>query len=447
MAQTPNILLNSVLLPFDSGSFFIIDRTYIVRRVCPLAKRRVVITGLGMVTPVGLSVAESWANVLAGNSGIAPLDHFDTTGYSVRFGGSIRGLDMTEYLKPKDIKKMDLFIHYGMAAGIQAFKDSGLEVTDENAWRIGVSIGSGIGGITGIEKGHNACLKGGPRKVSPFFVPSNITNMTSGNFSIMYGLKGPNIALVTACATATHSIGDAARIIEYGDADVMVTGGSEMATSTTGLAGFASARALSTRNDDPQAASRPWDKDRDGFVLSDGAGVVVLEEYEHARARGANIYAEVLGFGMSGDAYHMTLPSKGGEGASRCMDAALRNSGLNADQIDYINAHGTSTPAGDVAETDAAKRTFGEHAYKLTMSSTKSMTGHLLGAAGGIEAIFTVLSLRDQIVPPTINLDNPDPDCDLDYAPLKAKEMKIDYAMSNSFGFGGTNGTLILGKV
>ena len=413
----------------------------------PLNKRRVVITGLGMVSPVGLSVAESWKNVLAGKSGIAPLDHFDVTDYSVRFGGSIRGLDMTEYLKPKDIKKMDLFIHYGMAAGIQAFKDSGLEVTDENAWRIGVSIGSGIGGITGIEAGHNACLKGGPRKVSPFFVPSNIINMTSGNLSVMYGLKGPNIALVTACATATHSIGDAARIIEYGDADVMVTGGSEMATSTTGLAGFASARALSTRNDDPQAASRPWDKDRDGFVLSDGAGVVVLEEYEHAKARGANIYAEVLGFGMSGDAYHMTLPSKGGEGASRCMDSALRNSGLNPEQIDYINAHGTSTPAGDQAETDAAKRTFGEHAYKLTMSSTKSMTGHLLGAAGGIEAIFTALSIRDQIVPPTINLDNPDPNCDLDYAPLKAKEMNIDYAMSNSFGFGGTNGTLILGKV
>jgi len=412
-----------------------------------MAKRRVVITGLGMVSPVGLTVAESWKNVLAGKSGIAPLDHFDTSNYNVRFGGSIRGLDMTDYLKPKDIKKMDLFIHYGMAAGIQAFKDSGLVVTDENAWRIGVSIGSGIGGITGIEAGHSACMKGGPRKVSPFFVPSNIINTTSGNFSVMYGLKGPNIALVAACATATHSIGDAARIIEYGDADVMVTGGSEMATSTTGLAGFASARALSTRNDDPQAASRPWDKDRDGFVLSDGAGVVVLEEYEHAKARGANIYAEVLGFGMSGDAYHMTLPSKGGEGASRCMDSALRNAGINADQIDYINAHGTSTPAGDQAETDAAKRTFADHAYQLTMSSTKSMTGHLLGAAGGVEAIFTALSIRDQIVPPTINLDTPDPDCDLDYAPLIAKEMKIDYAMSNSFGFGGTNGTLVLGKI
>ena len=410
-------------------------------------KRRVVITGLGMVSPVGLTVTESWENILAGKSGIAPLEQFDVSDYSVRFGGSVRNLDMTQYLKAKDIKKMDLFIHYGMAAGIQAVEDSGLEITDENAWRIGVSIGSGIGGITGIEKGHNALLKGGPRKVSPFFVPSNIINMTSGNLSVKYGLKGPNIALVTACATATHSIGDAARIIEYGDADVMITGGSEMATSTTGLAGFASARALSTRNDDPQAASRPWDKDRDGFVLSDGAGVVVLEEYEHAKARGANIYAEVLGFGMSGDAYHMTLPSKGGEGASRCMDSALRNSALNPDQIDYINAHGTSTPAGDQAETDAAKRTFGDHAYQLTMSSTKSMTGHLLGAAGGIEAIFTALALRDQVAPPTINLTNPDPDCDLDYAPLTAKEMKIDYAISNSFGFGGTNGTLILGKI
>ncbi len=410
-------------------------------------KRRVVITGLGMVSPVGLTVTESWENILAGKSGIAPLEQFDVSDYSVRFGGSVRNLDMTQYLKAKDIKKMDLFIHYGMAAGIQAVEDSGLEITDENAWRIGVSIGSGIGGITGIEKGHNALLKGGPRKVSPFFVPSNIINMTSGNLSVKYGLKGPNIALVTACATATHSIGDAARIIEYGDADVMITGGSEMATSTTGLAGFASARALSTRNDDPQAASRPWDKDRDGFVLSDGAGVVVLEEYEHAKARGANIYAEVLGFGMSGDAYHMTLPSRGGEGASRCMDSALRNSALNPDQIDYINAHGTSTPAGDQAETDAAKRTFGDHAYQLTMSSTKSMTGHLLGAAGGIEAIFTALALRDQVAPPTINLTNPDPDCDLDYAPLTAKEMKIDYAISNSFGFGGTNGTLILGKI
>ncbi len=412
-----------------------------------MSKRRVVITGMGMVTPVGLNVADSWSNILAGKSGIQLIDHFDTEAYSVKFGGSIRGFDIQDYLSPKDAKKMDTFIHYGMAAGIQAIEDSGLEITEENAWKIGVYIGSGIGGISGIEKGHDSYHKGGPRKVSPFFVPSNIINMISGNLSVKYGLKGPNLAMATACATATHSIGDAARMIEYGDADVMVTGGAEMASSHTGLAGFASARALSKRNDDPQGASRPWDKDRDGFVLSDGAGVVVLEEYEFAKARGAKIYAEVLGFGMSGDAYHMTLPSKGGEGASRCMDSALKNAGLNADQIQYINAHGTSTPAGDAAETAAAKRTFGDHAYKLTMSSTKSMTGHLLGAAGGIEAIFSALAIRDQVAPPTINLENPSDDSDLDYAALEAKEMKIDYAISNSFGFGGTNGTLIFGKV
>ena len=412
-----------------------------------MTKRRVVITGLGMVSPVGLTVSESWDNILAGKSGIGPIDFFDTSAFSVKFSGSVKGFDVNKYLTVKDVKKMDTFIHYGMAAGIQAFEDSGLEVTDENAWRIGVFIGSGIGGLPGIQKGYDNFLKGGPRKVSPFFVPSNIINMISGNLSVKYGLKGPNIAIATACATATHSIGDAARMIEYGDADVMISGGAEMTTSVCGLAGFAAARALSTRNDDPQGASRPWDKDRDGFVLSDGAGVVVLEEYEHAKARGARIYAEVLGFGMSGDAYHMTLPSKGGEGASRCMDCALRNAGLNPQQIDYINAHGTSTPAGDLAETEAAKRTFGDHAYKLTMSSTKSMTGHLLGAAGGIEAVFSVLSIRDQVAPPTINLENPSDDCDLDYAPLTAKEMKIDYAISNSFGFGGTNGTLIFGKV
>ena len=412
-----------------------------------MTKRRVVITGMGMVTPVGLNVSESWENILAGNSGIKPIEHMDTELFSVKFGGSIRNFNINDYLSPKESKKMDTFMHYGMAAGIQAIEDSGLEITEENAWKIGVHIGSGIGGISGIEKGHNNYLKGGPRKVSPFFVPSNIINMISGNLSVKYGLKGPNLAIATACATATHSIGDAARIIEYGDADVMVTGGAEMASTPTGLAGFASARALSTRNDDPQTASRPWDRDRDGFVLSDGAGVVVLEEYEFAKARGAKIYAEVLGFGMSGDAYHMTLPSKGGEGASRCMDTALRNAGLNPQQIDYINAHGTSTPAGDLAETDAAKRTFGDHAYNLTMSSTKSMTGHLLGAAGGIEAIFTALAIRDQVAPPTINLLNPSEDCDLDYAPLTPKEMKIDYAISNSFGFGGTNGTLIFGKI
>lgn len=412
-----------------------------------MAKRRVVITGLGMVSPVGLSVKESWENILAGKSGIAPITHFDTEGFSTRFGGSVKGFDATNYMKAKDAKKMDPFIHYGMAAAIEAIEDSGLEVTEENATRIGVSIGSGIGGLPGIEKGNEAFNRGGPRKVSPFFVPSNIINMISGHVSIKYGLKGPNIAMVTACATATHSIGDAARLIEYGDADVMITGGAEMASSHTGLAGFGAARALSTRNDSPETASRPWDVDRDGFVLSDGAGVVVLEEYESAKARGAKIYAEVSGFGMSGDAYHMTLPAKGGEGAMRCMQNALRNGGINPDQVNYVNAHGTSTPAGDQAETDAAKGAFGDHAYNLVMSSTKSMTGHLLGAAGGIEAIFTALAIRDQVAPPTINIFNQDPECDLDYAANGAREMNIDVALSNSFGFGGTNGTLVMSKL
>ncbi len=411
-----------------------------------MTKRRVVITGLGMVSPVGLNVSDSWANVLAGKSGIAPLTHFDVSEFSVRFGGSVRDFDITDYISAKDAKKMDLFIHYGLAAGIQAVRDSGLEVTEENAERIGVAIGSGIGGLTGIEKGHDAYHKGGPRKISPFFVPSNIINMISGNLSIIFGMKGPNYAITTACATATHSIGDAARLIEYGDADVMVAGGAEMATSKTGLGGFAAARALSTRNDDPEAASRPWDKDRDGFVLSDGAGVVVLEEYEFAKARGANIYAEVTGFGMSGDAYHMTSPSKGGEGAARCMKMALKNAGINAEDVDYINAHGTSTPAGDLGETQAVKTAFGDHAYKVAVSSTKSVTGHLLGAAGGIEAIFSALAIRDQVAPPTINLDNPDPECDLDFVPGEARQMKMDVVMSNSFGFGGTNGTLIFRK-
>ena len=411
-----------------------------------MAKRRVVITGLGLVCPVGLNVADAWANILAGKSGIAPLTHFDVSDFSVRFGGSVRDFDITEYISAKDAKKMDPFIHYGIAAGMQAVRDAGLEVTEANAERIGVAIGSGIGGLTGIEKGHEAYTKGGPRKISPFFVPSNIINMISGNLSIVYGMKGPNYAITTACATATHSIGDAARLIEYGDADVMVAGGAEMATSPTGLGGFAAARALSTRNDDPEAASRPWDKDRDGFVLSDGAGVVVLEEYEFAKARGAKIYAEVIGFGMSGDAYHMTSPSVGGEGAARCMSLAMRNAGINPEQVDYINAHGTSTPAGDVGETHAMKTAFGDHAHKVAVSSTKSMTGHLLGAAGGIEAVFTALAIRDQVAPPTINLDNPDPECDLDYVPHTAREIKIDVAMSNSFGFGGTNGTLIFRK-
>jgi len=411
-----------------------------------LAKRRVVVTGMGMVSPVGLSVQESWENILASKSGIAPITAFDTTNFATRFGGMVKNFDVSQYLSPKEAKKMDPFIHYGIAAAQEAIADAGLEVTEANAERIGVCIGSGIGGLPGIEKGHEAYMKGGPRKISPFFVPSNIINMISGHVSIMYGLQGPNIALVTACATGTHSIGDAARLIEYGDADVMVAGGAEMATSPMGLGGFAAARALSTRNDDPEAASRPWDKERDGFVLADGAGVVVLEEYETARARGANIYAEVVGYGMSGDAYHMTLPAEGGEGAKRCMRNALRNAGIVPEAIDYINAHGTSTPAGDKAETDAAKATFGEHAYKLVMSSTKSATGHALGAAGGIEAIFTILAIRDQVAPPTINLENPDPECDLDYAPKTAREMPIRYALSNSFGFGGTNGTLVFAR-
>jgi len=334
-----------------------------------------------------------------------------------------------------------------MVAGAQAFRDSGLEITEENAARVGVSIGSGIGGLPGIERGRDALVKGGPRKVSPFFVPSNIINMVSGNLSILLGAKGPNTAIVTACSSATHSIGDAARMIIYGDADVMITGGAENATSPVGLSGFASAKALSTRNDDPATASRPWDQDRDGFVLGDGAGVVVLEEYEHARARGAHIYAEVVGFGMSGDAYHMTSPSPGGEGASRCMDSALADAGVNPEQVTYVNAHGTSTPAGDLAETSAVKMTFGDYAYKLAVNSTKSMTGHLLGAAGGIEAIFTILALRDQVSPPTINIFNQDPACDLDYVANSARDMTIDIALSNSFGFGGTNGTLVFTKI
>lgn len=412
-----------------------------------MAKRRVVVTGLGMVSPVGLNVADSWENILAGKSGIGPITHFDVSEFSTRFGGEIKGLDVTSFIAAKEAKKMDHFIHYGIIAGLEAVKDAGIVATEENAHRIGVSIGSGIGGLPGIEKGHDAFLKGGPRKISPFFVPSNIINMISGNLSIMCGFKGPNLAIVTACATGTHSIGDAGRIIEYGDADVMIAGGAEMATSATGLGGFAAARALSGRNDAPQQASRPWDRDRDGFVLSDGAGVVVLEEYEHAKRRGAKIYAELIGFGMSGDAYHMTSPSEGGEGASRCMLNALHNAGLNPQQVDYINAHGTSTPAGDLAETLAAKRTFGDYAYKVAMSSTKSMTGHLLGAAGGIEAVFTALAIRDQVAPPTINLDNPDPQCDLDYVPHEARNMKIDVAISNSFGFGGTNATVVFKKL
>jgi 3-oxoacyl-[acyl-carrier-protein] synthase II len=402
---------------------------------------------MGIVSPVGNSVKESWSNILAGKSGINTLTNLETEGQTVKFGGSVKNFEITDYLKPKDAKKMDIFIHYGMAAGIQAIEDSGIEVTEENAERIGVAIGAGIGGLGTIERTADLFREKGAKRISPFFVPSSIINMISGNLSIKYGLKGPNFAIVTACTTGTHNIGDASRLIEYGDADVMVAGGAEMSTTNCGLGGFAAARALSTRNDDPSTASRPWDKDRDGFVLGDGAGVVVLEEYEHAKARGAKIYAEVSGYGMSGDAYHMTLPSKGGEGAARCMKNAMRNAGVNADQIDYINAHGTSTPAGDQAETDAAKLALGDHAYDIVMSSTKSMTGHLLGAAGGIEAIFTALAIQDQIAPPTINIINQDPDCDLDYAANEAREMKIDYAISNSFGFGGTNGTILLSKI
>ena len=411
-----------------------------------MSKRRVVVTGLGAVSPVGLTAESSWESVLNGKSGIAPLEVFDVSEFSTRIGGSVRDFDITDYIADKEAKKMDVFIHYGLAAGCQAFEHSGVVVTDDNADRIGVAIGAGIGGITGIENGHNSFLKGGPRRISPFFVPSNIINMISGNLSIKYGLKGPNFAIVTACTTGTHNIGEAARVIMYGDADVMVAGGAEMATSPTSLGGFASAKALSRRNEEPELASRPWDRDRDGFVLSDGAGVLVLEELEHARRRGATIYAELVGYGMSADAYHMTQPPAGGEGAARCMKHALRDAGINPEQIDYINAHGTSTPAGDLAETQAVKSVFGDHAYRVAVSSTKSMTGHMLGAAGGIEAIFSVLALRDQVAPPTINLDNPDPECDLDFIPHHARKMALDYVMSNSFGFGGTNGTVIFKK-
>lgn len=408
-----------------------------------MSERRVVVTGLGMVAPVGHTVSESWGNIVAGKSGIRPITHFDVEPFSVHFGGPIYDFDITQYISKKDSRKMDKFIHYGLAAGCQAIEESGIEVTEENAKRIGVAIGSGIGGITGIENNYQAYVDRGPRKISPFFVPANIVNMVAGDLSIKYGLKGPNYSIVSACASGTHNIGEAARLIRHGYVDVMVAGGAEMATSPVGLGGFAAARALSTRNDDPQGASRPWDRDRDGFVLSDGAGVMVLEAYDLAKARGANILAEVVGIGMNSDAFHMTAPSENGEGASDCMLIALNDAGINLEKVDYINAHGTSTPAGDVAETIAVKRTFGDHAHKLCVSSTKSMTGHMLGAAGGAEAVFTVLALRDQVAPPTINLENQDPACDLDYVPNTAREMNIDVAISNSFGFGGTNGSLV----
>ena len=414
-----------------------------------MTRRRVVITGLGIVSPVGNTVAEAWQNILAGRSGIAQVSKFDTSTFPVHIAGEVRNFDITSYISAKDARRMDQFIHFGMAAGIQAVRDAGLDQDNSAAdlERVGVSIGSGIGGLPLIEVTKDEYNAGGVRKVSPFFVPGSIINMISGNLSIMYGFKGPNIALVTACSTGTHSIGDAARIIEYGDADIMVAGGAEATVSPLGMGGFCAARALSTRNEDPTTASRPWDRDRDGFVLGEGAGCMVLEEYEHAKARGAKIYAEVGGFGMSADAYHMTQPAENGDGARRCMLAALRNAGLSAADIQYVNAHGTSTPLGDVAETMAVKSTFGAAAKNVVVNSTKSMTGHLLGAAGGIEAVFTALAIHDQISPPTINIFNQDERCDLDYCANQARPMKIDAALSNSFGFGGTNGTVVFKRV
>lgn len=412
-----------------------------------MSRRRVVVTGLGMVTPLGVDVASTWANILAGKSGIAPIEHMDTTAFATQFGGSVKEFDVSQYMPVKDARKLDLFIQYGLAASLQAVQDSKLEINDNNRERVGVVLGSGIGGLPNIENTCRTLIESGPRRISPFFVPGSIINMLSGTLSIQLGLKGPNYAVATACTTGTHSIGMAARNIAYGEADVMIAGGAEMATCGLGLGGFAAARALSTRNDDPQGASRPWDKDRDGFVLSDGAGAMVLEEYEHAKARGATIYAELVGFGMSADAYHMTAPSEDGDGAARCMEAALRDAKMQPEQLQYINAHGTSTPLGDLIEVNAIKRVFAEHAQKLVVSSTKSMTGHLLGAAGAIEAIFSVLAIRDQIAPPTINLTEPSEGCDLDFAANKAKPMPIEAVLSNSFGFGGTNGSLIFRKV
>jgi 3-oxoacyl-[acyl-carrier-protein] synthase II len=412
-----------------------------------LSRRRVVITGLGIVCPIGNTVAEAWSSVLAAKSGVGLITRFDAGLLSSRIAGEVKNFDVAAYLSPKEARRMDRFIHLGIAAGVQALKDSGLEVTEANATRIGVNIGSGIGGLPMIEETHNDVLKGGPRKISPFFIPSTIINMISGNLSIMHGLKGPNLAMVTACTTSAHCIGESGRLIEYGDCDVMVAGGAEATVTLLTVGGFAAARALSTRNDDPATASRPWDRDRDGFVLGEGAGVVVLEEFEHAKRRGAKVYAELAGYGMSGDAYHMTAPQEDGEGAARCMENALRNASLNREDIDYINAHGTSTPLGDLAETIAVKRCFGDHARKLAVSSTKSMTGHLLGAAGGVEAIFSVLAIRDQVAPPTANLFHQDPACDLDYVPNAARRMPLRSALSNSFGFGGTNGTLIFKRV
>jgi len=400
-----------------------------------------------MVSPVGNDVATAWSNILAGRSGIGPVTHFDASTFPTRIAGEVRDFDPAQYIPAKDVKKMDPFIHYGIAASVQALADAGMHPHEHDEERIGCAVGAGIGGISTIEKTSVTFHEHGQRKISPFFVPSSIINMASGNLSIMLGLKGPNIACVTACTTATHNIGLAMRMIQYGDADVMVAGGAEYSTTGVAMGGFCSARALSTRNDEPEKASRPWDKDRDGFVLSDGAGVLIVEEYEHAKKRGARIYCELAGFGMSGDAYHMTAPSENGEGGARCMAAAVRDAGLNLEDVQYINAHGTSTQAGDVAEVKGIRSVFGAHADKLMVSSTKSMTGHLLGAAGGVEAIFSILAMRDSVVPPTINLDEPGEGCDLDFVPNAARESKVDIALSNSFGFGGTNGTLVFRKL
>ena len=409
-------------------------------------RRRVVVTGLGCVSPVGNSITSAWQALLSGQSGIATVTKFDASAFATTFAGEVKGFQVEEYIPAKEARHMDTFIHFGMAAGIQAMKDSGLEVTEANAERIGVMVGSGIGGLPMIEETHGEYEKRGPRRISPFFVPASIINMISGHLSIKYGLKGPNLAIVTACTTGLHCIGEAGRLIEYGDADIMIAGGAESTVSPLGIGGFAAARALSSRNDDPATASRPWDKDRDGFVLGEGAGVMVREEYEHAKARGAKIYAELLGFGMSADAHHMTAPLEDGDGARRCMVSAMRNAGITPDQVDYVNAHGTSTPLGDVAETVAIKRALGDHAHKVVVNSTKSMTGHLLGGAGGLESVFTVLAVHHQKSPPTINIFNQDPNCDLDYCANVARDMPINIAVKNSFGFGGTNGTLIFAK-
>jgi len=412
-----------------------------------MSRRRVVVTGLGIVSPVGNTVEEAWASITAGRSGVDRIKRFDPSDMPCQIAGEVKNFDAGQFLNPKEVRRMDVFIHFGLVAGMEALKDAGIEANPSYAERAGVCIGSGIGGLPLIADTHSAYLEGGVRKISPFFIPGSIINMISGNLSIQYGLKGPNIAIVTACTTGNHSIGEAGRLIEYGDADVMIAGGAECAVHPLGIGGFSAARALSTRNDNPQAASRPWDRDRDGFVMGEGAGVLVLEELEHAKARGAKIYCELSGYGMSSDAHHITSPPDDGDGARRSMLNALKNARLNPDQIDYINAHGTSTPLGDIGETIAVKRAFGDYATKLAISSTKSMTGHLLGAAGGIEAVFSVLAIHHQVAPPTINLDNPSPECDLDYVPHTARSMKIDAVLSNSFGFGGTNGTLIFQRM